>query len=77
MLTTIEENIMIVFNYPSKKELKANIGQPLKYIETSMFGDEYVSDGMLTGANRPHITGRGREFFANVTMKDGLITAVK
>tara|TARA_Y100001951_G_scaffold95877_1_gene93864 strand:- start:124 stop:330 length:207 start_codon:yes stop_codon:yes gene_type:complete len=68
---------MIVFNYPSKKELKANIGQPLKYIETSMFGDEYVSDGMLTGANRPHITGRGREFFANVTMKDGLITAVK
>jgi|TARA_Y100000310_G_scaffold106886_1_gene105334 hypothetical protein len=79
MLTIIhnEENIMIVFNYPSKKELKANIGQPLKYIETSMFGDEYVSDGMLTGANRPHITGRGREFFANVTMKDGLITAVK
>ena len=77
MLATIEENIMIVFNYPSKKELKANIGQPLKYIETSMFGDEYVSDGMLTGANRPHITGRGREFFANVTMKDGLITAVK
>tara|TARA_Y100000310_G_scaffold277229_1_gene294843 strand:+ start:307 stop:513 length:207 start_codon:yes stop_codon:yes gene_type:complete len=68
---------MIVFNYPSKKELKANIGQPLKYIETSMFGDEYVSDGTLTGANRPHITGRGREFFANVTMKDGLITAVK
>ena len=77
MLPTIEENIMIVFNYQSKKELKANIGQPLKYIETSMFGDEYVSDGMLTGANRPHITGRGREFFANVTMKDGLITAVK
>jgi len=68
---------MIVFNYPSKKELKANIGQPLKYIETSMFGDEYVSDGMLTGANRPHITGRGREFFARVTMEDGLITAVK
>ena len=68
---------MIVFNYPSKKELKANIGQPLRYIETSMFGDEYVSDGTLTGANRPHITGRGREFFANVTMKDGLITAVK
>ena len=68
---------MIVFNYPSKKELKANIGQPLKYIETSMFGDEYVSDGVLTGANRPHITGRGREFFARVTMEDGLITAVK
>jgi hypothetical protein len=68
---------MIVFNYPSKKELKANIGQPLKYIETSMFGDEYVSDGVLTGANRPHITGRGREFFARVTMEDGLIKLVR
>jgi hypothetical protein len=28
---------MIVFNYPSKKVLKENIGQPLQYIETSMF----------------------------------------
>ena len=68
---------MIVFNYPSKKELKASIGQPLRYIETSIHGPEYVSDGTLTGANRPHITGRGREFFANVTMAGGLITAVK
>jgi hypothetical protein len=68
---------MIVFNYKSKKELKQNIGQRLDYIETSMFGDEYVSNGFLTGANRPHITGKGREFFANVTMKADLIAAVK
>jgi len=68
---------MIVFNYPSKKELKSNIGNPLNYIETSMFGPEYLSDGMLTGANRPHITGQGREFFANVTMENGLIKSVK
>lgn len=68
---------MIVFNYPSKKVLKENIGQPLQYIETSMFGDEYVSDGQLTGANRPHITGRGREFFATVTMRGGKIAGVK
>ena len=68
---------MIVFNYPSKKVLKENIGQPLQYIETSMFGDEYVRDGQLTGANRPHITGRGREFFAVVTMRDGKIAWVK
>tara|TARA_R100001463_G_C3472585_1_gene216056 strand:- start:187 stop:393 length:207 start_codon:yes stop_codon:yes gene_type:complete len=68
---------MIVFNYPSKKVLKENVGQPLQYIETSMFGDEYVSDGQLTGANRPHITGRGREFFATVTMRDGKIAKVK
>jgi len=68
---------MIVFNYPSKKVLKENIGQPLRYIETSLFGDEYVRDGQLTGANRPHITGRGREFFATVTMRDGKIAGVK
>jgi hypothetical protein len=68
---------MIIFNYPSKKELKASIGKPLRYIETSMFGPEYKPDGMLTGANRPHITGLGREFFANVTMENGLIKSVK
>ena len=68
---------MIVFNYPSKKVLKENVGQPLQDIETSMFGEEYVRDGQLTGANRPHITGRGREFFATVTMRDGKIAGVK
>jgi hypothetical protein len=31
----------------------------------------------LTGANRPHITGQGREFFAQVTMNDGIIASVK
>ena len=68
---------MIVFNYPSKKSLKENIGQPLIYIETSLFGKEYIDNGQLAGANRPHITGKGREFFAQVTMRDGLIDAVK
>jgi hypothetical protein len=68
---------MIIFNYPSKKELKASIGQPLRYIETSMFGPEYKADGLLTGANRPHITGIGREFFANVIMENGKIKSVK
>ena len=68
---------MIVFNYASKKELKASIGKPLRYIETSIFGPEYRPDGFLTGANRPHITGKGREFFANVTMQNGLIKGVK
>ena len=68
---------MIIFNYSSKKELKERIGQSLDYIETSMFGPEYTPDGVLTGANRPHITGKGREFFANVTMLNGLIKAVK
>ena len=67
---------MIVFNYKSKKELKENVGNSLKFIETSLFGNEYVSNGTMTGANRPHITGIGREFFAQVTMKDDLIYKV-
>ena len=68
---------MLVFNYKSKKELKTHIGERLDYIETSLFGEEFRRDGVLTGANGPHITGKGREFFANVTMKDGLIHSVK
>jgi hypothetical protein len=68
---------MIIFNYASKKDLKDSIGKPLRYIETSMFGAEYRDNGMLTGANRPHITGKGREFFANVIMENGLIKGVK
>jgi hypothetical protein len=76
-LITTENKTMIIFNYSSKKELKERIGQSLDYIETSMFGPEYTPDGVLTGANRPHITGKGREFFANVTMLNGLIKAVK
>tara|TARA_R110000823_G_scaffold238491_1_gene363825 strand:+ start:123 stop:329 length:207 start_codon:yes stop_codon:yes gene_type:complete len=68
---------MLVFNYSSKKELKTRVGERLNYIETSLFGEEFRPDGVLTGANRPHITGKGREFFANVTMRDGLIHSVK
>lgn len=68
---------MLVFNYESKKAIKESIGKPLRYIETSMFGPEYRDNGILTGANRPHITGKGREFFANVTMENGLIKGVK
>jgi hypothetical protein len=68
---------MIVFNYASKKDLKASIGKPLRYIETSIFGAEYRDNGMLTGANRPHIKGKGLEFFANVTMENGLIKEIK
>mgnify|MGYP000045597681 FL=1 len=68
---------MIVFNYVSKKEMKEHVGKPLRFIETSIFGPEYISDGVLVGANRPHITGKGREFFAEVIMRDGLIHKVK
>jgi hypothetical protein len=67
--------ILVLYN--SKKLLKSEIGQPLKYRETSMFGAEYRPDGVLTVAHRPHMTGKGREFFARVTMKGGLISKVE
>ena len=68
---------MLVTGYKSKKELKENIGKPLKYRETSLFGPEYMDNGMLYVAHRPAITGlAGREFFAQVEMRDGLIYKV-
>jgi hypothetical protein len=68
---------MMLFLYDTKKDLKASIGQPLRYQETSIFGPEYISDGKITGARRPHLQGGGREFFATVTMSDGLIAKVQ
>lgn len=67
----------LIVKYPSKKVLKENVGKPLRFIETSLFGPEYSPNGTLTVANRPHITGLGREFFANVTMANGLIAKVQ
>ena len=68
---------MMIFTYPSKKVLREQIGQPLRYIETSMFGPEYRETGTLFGANRPSVTGQGREFFAQVTMENGVIAKVR
>ena len=62
--------------YDTKKQLKAAIGQPLRYRETFMFGEEYRPNGMITVAHRPHMTGKGREYFAQVTMANGLIIKV-
>ena len=66
----------LIANYPSKKACNESIGQPLNYIETSLFGPEYRYQGIIPVANRPHITKMGREWFGQVTMKDGLIFKV-
>ena len=68
---------MLIFDYPSKKVLRERIGQPLVYRETSMFGEEYLRNGWITGSNRPHITGHKREFFARVKMEEGRIAKVE
>lgn len=70
--------MIIVTGYQSKKELKTCVGKALRYQETSMFGDEFKANGTFCVAHRPAITRLpGREFFAEVTMKDGLIASVK
>lgn len=68
---------MMIANYATKKELKENIGKPLRYTETSLFGNEYMPTGTFCVCNRPHLTGYKREFFATVTMQDNLIIGVK
>ena len=62
---------MIIARYKTKKELKEHIGGLLNYKETSLFGNEYNRDGIL------YVCGPSRRWFAQVTMKNGLIVAVK
>ena len=60
--------------YPSKKDLKANVGKPLRYEETSFFGPEYKETGRFCVVG-PSPTQR--KWFAEVTMENGLIKSVK
>lgn len=69
--------MMLLVGYKSKKSLKESIGEQLGYVETSLFGDEYLSNGTFLAAHRPAVTNLpGREFFAEVTMVNGLIAKV-
>ena len=64
---------MIGLDYNTKKELKASIGQSLSYVETSMFGNEYVSNGKLTGVGpSPY----NRKWYATVTIENDKIVKV-
>ena len=59
--------------YKTKKDLKGDIGKPLRYLETSLFGQEYKPNGEV------YLVGPEayvRKWFARVTMKDGLIVRV-
>ena len=60
--------------YKTKKELKAAIGQELRYEETSMFGAEFKADGRFCVVGP---SPRERKWFAEVTMENGLIKSVK
>jgi hypothetical protein len=64
---------MLGATYKTKKDLKAAVGKSLRYVETSMFGSEYKSDGTFAVVG-PSPTQR--KWYAQVTMKDDKIVKV-
>lgn len=64
---------MMGASYKTKKALKESVGQPLRYVETSMFGPEYRDNGRFAVVGPSPYE---RKWFAQVTMKDGLIAKV-
>ena len=65
---------MLVACYITKKALKASVGEPLKRIETSFFGDEFKANGTF---NVVGPAAYDRKWYATVTMKDALIAKVE
>jgi len=65
---------MMGATYKTKKLLKAAIGEPLNYVETSLFGAEYSPDmsGVAVVGPSPTL----RKWYAQVWLTDGLITKV-
>ena len=64
---------MLVANYPYKKNLKESVGKHLKYTETSMFGYEFQANGKFAVVGP---SAYKRNWYAEVTMKDGKILKV-
>lgn len=56
---------MMAASYATKKELKENIGKPLRYVETSAFAPEYKENGSFCVVGPSPTT---RKWFATVTM---------
>jgi len=65
---------MLVATYKTKKQLKESIGQKLRYQETSIFGEEYANDKMLTVVGP---SAYERKWYANVLCKDDKIVKVR
>lgn len=64
---------MMAAYYKTKKELKAAIGQSLRYGETSFFGAEYKANGTFAVVGPSEYE---RKWYAQVTMVDGKIAKV-
>ncbi len=64
---------MLAALYPTKKQLKASIGQPLHYQETSLFGAEFKPNGLFDVVG-PSPTQR--KWYATVEMQNARIKRV-
>jgi hypothetical protein len=66
--------MMSVSGYATKRDLKAAIGQRLRYVETSMFGPGYRSNGInpVVGPSPQQ-----RKWYASVHVKDDVIVKVE
>lgn len=65
---------MLVAHYQTKKKLKEAIGKQLLYSETSMFNLEYNSNSTFCVVGPAAYT---RKWYAQITMRDGMIHKVK
>ena len=65
---------MLGATYKSKKDLKAAIGKPLRYVETSMFGSEFKENGKFAVVGPSPYE---RKWYAEVSMENGIIKGVK
>lgn len=64
---------MLGARYKTKKDLRASVGKPLRYIETSLFGPEFEADGQNTVVGPSPLL---RKWYARVDCKNGLIVKV-
>lgn len=66
---------MLGASYKTKKVAKESIGQPPRFIETSMYGPEYTGDGTYTVVGPDPYTNR--RWYGQITVTGGVVTGVK
>ena len=65
---------MLAASYRTKKAARESIGHAPRFVETSMFSNEYNGDGTYTVVGPAPLE---RKWYAQITVKDGVISKVK
>ena len=69
------QKTMMGASYPTKQACRESIGKEPKFVETSLFGLEFNGDGTYTVVGPCPYTARN--WYAQVTVTDGVISKVK